>query len=187
MNDQELVIAARKRDEHAAQQLYERYSDSVHAICYRILLDRAMVLDCMQEIWLKFFRSLETLEVKGSVKGWLTRIAVNTAIDVYRKRRNHGVVVDLEDGVIDSIQPVEPLGTSQLEETEWKDKILAVLHQLSFAQRTAFVLRYMEDVPNSEIAEILGCAEGTVRSHIRRSILTLRKRLANDYLEYISS
>jgi RNA polymerase sigma factor (sigma-70 family) len=74
-----------------------------------------------------------------------------------------------------------------MEEAEWKDKILAVLQQLSFAQRTAFVLRYMEDVPNGEIAEILGCAEGTVRSHIRRSILALRKRLANDYLEYTSS
>lgn len=185
--DKELVAAVRRRDEDAAQALYDRYTDRVHAVCYRILLDRGLVLDCMQDIWLKFFRSVERLDVDGTLQAWLTRIAVNTAIDVYRKRRNNGVVVDMEDEGLAAIHTTGPVGLGRLEEAEVKEKVMAVLEQLSLPQRTAFVLRYMEDVPNSEIATILGCAEGTVRSHIRRSILALRKRLSNDLMEYMTS
>jgi RNA polymerase sigma-70 factor (ECF subfamily) len=57
-------------------------------------------------------------------------------------------------------------------------RICEALKKISVNQRTAFILRYYEDMPIAEIAQTLGCTKGAVRTHIRRSLLALRARLA---------
>jgi RNA polymerase sigma-70 factor, ECF subfamily len=179
--DEALVEAVRRGDADAAACLYHRHVDRVHRICYRIVLDPAQVPDCVQEVWLRVFRNIERFRRNEAFPAWLNSIAANTAIDCYRrwKRiRSH----------------VEPVPTEMLPEGEYHDdlstdgvlvrrRVQEALAEIGVNQRTAFVLRYFEEMPLADIARTLGCREGTVRTHIRRCILALRARLADEFSE----
>jgi len=179
LSEDALIERVKEGDGAAAAQLYTCYTDHVSRICFRIVLDSSQVKDCTQEVWLKFFRSVQRYKSGSSVKSWLTTIAVNTAIDFYRKQLKSVNKIDLDElHTLPSVSR-DVCGRTKLEEKEIQSMILKALTNLSVSQRTAFMLRFFEQASTAEIAEILGCAEGTVRSHIRRAILFIRKRLSN--------
>jgi RNA polymerase sigma-70 factor (ECF subfamily) len=141
-------------------------------------LDPSQVQDCVQEVWLKVFRNLDRFRSGKSFAAWLNTVAANTAIDFYRKwtrQRNHP---DVEETYVKALAADEQPGIQQADEAPVQQKVQEALEQISVNQRTAFILRYFEDMPTAEIARVLGFAEGTVRVHIRRSLLALRVRLA---------
>jgi RNA polymerase sigma-70 factor (ECF subfamily) len=178
VSDEALIKAAQRGDRGAAAWLYNRHVDRVHRICYRIVLDPSQVQDCVQEVWLKVFRNLDRFRSGKSFAAWLNTVAANTAIDFYRKwtrQRNHP---DVEETYVKALAADEQPGIQQADEAPLQQKVQEALEQISVNQRTAFILRYFEDMPTAEIARVLGCAEGTVRVHIRRSLLALRVRLA---------
>ncbi len=84
----------------------------------------------------------------------------------------------MDETHIKALEVDEQPGKQRQDEALVQQKIQEALREISVNQRTAFILRYFEDVPTAEIARMLGCAEGTVRVHIRRSLLALRARLA---------
>ncbi len=176
VSDEALVKAAKRGDREAAAWLYHRHIDKVHRICYRIVLDPSQVQDCVQEVWLKVFRSLDGFRSGRSFTAWLNTVTANTAIDYYRKyvrQRNHNEAHK---------DYIETLATDERpDEAHIQEQIQTALDEISVNQRAAFTLRYFEDMPTTEIARTLGCAEGTVRVHIRRALLALRERLAGKF------
>jgi len=176
--DEALVEAIQGGDRNAAARLYERHVDRVHRICYRIVPDTAQVQDCVQEVWLKVFRKLGRFRCDCSFATWLNTVTANTAIDHYRKwvrRRSHVNSAGIHAG---TVATDENPGDQQLDSAVIQERIRAALDKISANQRTAFVLRYYEEMPIAEIARIIGCTEGAVRTHIRRSLLALRAKLA---------
>ncbi len=176
--DEALIEAAQGGDRNAAARLYNRHVDRVHRICYRIVLDPSQVPDCVQEVWLKVFRKLSRFRCNRSFIAWLNTVAANTAIDYYRKwvrHRNHINSDGIHPGT--TAKQVNP-GQRQLDSALVHERIRDALETISVNQRTAFVLRYYEEVPVAEIARTIGCTEGAVRTHIRRSLLALRAKLA---------
>ena len=176
--DEALIEAVQGGDRNAAAWLYNRHIDRVHRICYRIVLDPSQVQDCVQEVWLKVFRKLGRFRCDKSFAAWLNSVAANTAIDYYRKwvrHRNH-----INSGGIHpkAAATDENPGNRQLDSALIQERIRDALETISVNQRTAFVLRYYEEMPIAEIAQIIGCTEGAVRTHIRRSLLALRAKLA---------
>ena len=176
--DEALIEATQGGDRNAATQLYHRHVDRVHRICYRIVPDPALVQDCVQEVWLKVFRKLGRFHCDRSFAAWLNTVTANTAIDYYRKwisqkhrGRGHGTRPS-------TVETNENTGCQQLDSELIQARIQAALETISVNQRTAFVLRYYEEIPIAEIAQIIGCTEGAVRTHIRRSLLALRAKLA---------
>ena len=178
ITDKALIEAARRGDRDAAACLYHRHIDRVHRICRRIVLDPAQAQDCVQEVWLKVFRSLGRFRGRGSFGAWLNAVATNTAIDHYRRSQRRGNQVEMDDPAVESLAADGPAGEQQLDDRLARQRIREALEEISVSQRTAFVLRYYEDMPLPEIARVLGCREGTVRTHIRRCLLALRARLA---------
>lgn len=176
-SDQALIEAAQRGDRDAAACLYHRHVDRVHRICSRIVLDPSQAQDCVQEVWLKVFRSLSRLRGQRSFAAWLNSVAANTAIDHYRRSKRRGNTVDIDDPRVESLTADEPAGEQQLDDRVVRQRIRESLEEISVNQRTAFVLRYYEDTPLPQIARILGCREGTVRTHIRRCLLALRTKL----------
>jgi RNA polymerase sigma-70 factor (ECF subfamily) len=172
--DEALIEAVRLGDGDAATCLYHRHIDRVHRICYRIVLDPSQVPDCVQEVWLKVFHSLGRFRCERSFVAWLNSVTANTAIDYYRRHKHQGTRVDLDDEQIESLAACDP----EFGETMTQELIHEALEQVGVNQRTAFVLRYFEDMPMPEIARTLGCRQGTARTHIRRCILALRAKLA---------
>lgn len=178
VSDETLIKAAQRGDREAAAWLYHRYVEKVHRICYRIVLDPAQAQDCVQEVWLKVFRSLDRFRSGKSFAAWLNTVTTNTAIDYYRKwikQKNH---LDKNRTHAETVAADQQPGSHPSDEALVQQKIQEALEEISVNQRAAFTLRYFEDMPTADIARVLGCAEGTVRVHIRRSLLALRAKLA---------
>ncbi len=178
VSDEALIEAIKKGDRNAAAWLYNRHVDRVHRICYRIVLDPSQVQDCVQEVWLKVFRNIDRFQCSKSFAAWLNAVTANTAIDYYRKwimYRNH---IDNDEihtrAVVADENPVD----RKLDGAHTQQRIYEALEKISVNQRTAFILRYFEEMPINEIAQTLGCSKGAVRTHIRRSLLALRAKLA---------
>ncbi len=178
ISDDALIEAIQRGDEDAAACLYHRHVDRVHRICYRIVLDPAQVPDCVQEVWMKVFRSLGWFRRERSFASWLNAVTAHMAIDYYRRQKRHGTRVDVDERQMELLAPEVPGGECQADGAVIRRRIDEALEEISVNQRTAFVLRYFEDVPIPEIARLLGCNEGTVRTHIHRSLVALRARLA---------
>jgi RNA polymerase sigma-70 factor, ECF subfamily len=179
--DEALIEAIRAGDADAAACLYHRHFDRVHRICYRIVLDPAQVADCVQEVWLKVFRSIERFRSREAFAGWLNSIAANTAIDCYRRAKRRNACV--EQVQMELLPDEESRHERSLDGMHLHRRVQEALAEIGVNQRTAFVLRYFEEMPLPEIARVLGCRQGTVRTHIRRCILALRARLADEFNE----
>lgn len=173
-----LIEAAQRGDRDAAAHLYHRHVDRVHRICHRIVLDRTQVADCVQEVWLKAFRHLGQFECRKSFAAWLNCVAARTAIDYYRTSRRHTRHIDIDRISAESLPAEDPPDGQRLDDALVRRQIDEALEQITVNQRTAFVLRYFEEMSPAEIAQVLGCREGTVRTHIQRCLVALRARLS---------
>lgn len=178
ISDKALIEAIQDGDGDAAACLYHRHIDRVHRICYRIVLDRAQVADCVQEVWLKVFRNLSRFECEQSFAAWLNCVAARTAIDYYRKCKRQVRHVGIDDIPPEALPAAEPGHEQRLDGALARQRIREALQEITVNQRTAFVLRYFEDMSPPEIARALGCREGTVRTHIQRCLVSLRARLS---------
>lgn len=177
ISDGALVEAARHGDGDAAACLYHRHVDRVHRVCFRIVLDESQVADCVQEVWFKVFRNLGRFQREESFVAWLNSVAAHTAIDFYRKHKRRGRHLGIDRIPSDALAE-PPNDGKQLDEALLQERIRKALEEITVNQRTAFVLRYFEEMSPAEIAGVLGCREGTVRTHIQRCLVGLRAKLA---------
>mgnify|MGYP006272055993 CR=1 FL=1 len=175
-SDAELVAATRAGNEQAAGQLYHRYADRVYRICYRVILDSRRAEECTQEIWLKVFRGAGRYSPDRPFASWLKAVAVRTAIDHSRKHYrewNHRSEYNTDFEAVDQ----KPNARQTADENYWLAEIKKALKTLSPAQRAAFIMRHYEGASVAEIAFVLNCAEGTVKSHIHRAVQEMRQAL----------
>lgn len=178
VSDEALIKAAQRGDREAAAWLYHRHVERVHRICYRIVLDPSQVPDCVQEVWLKVFGNLDRFRSGRSFAAWLNTVAAHTAIDYYRKCLRQRSHPGTSETYVEALAADQTPGSRPTDEALVQQQIQEALEEISVNQRTAFVLRYFEEMSTAEIARILNCSEGTVRVHIRRALLALRGRLA---------
>ncbi len=177
--DEILVAAALEGDLGAFNQLVEAYQDLCHALVARLVPDPDQASDAVQEAFFSAYRNLRSYR-GPSFRGWLTRIAVNAAMDLQRARKRRPVspYPELED---DSWQP--PAGPETDPETiatatERGRALAAALRTIAADQRTAIVLFDVEGYDYAEIATLTGVSLGTVKSRIHRGRLALRAILA---------
>lgn len=173
-----LVERARDGDLDAFNDLVVCYQDHLHALIARMVPDRDQADDAVQEAFFSAFRNLRSFR-GGSVRSWLSRIAVNAAMDTQRlrKRRPSQPYPELED---ETWQPpagedADPERTAVLAE---RSQILAdALRRITPDQRSAIVLFDVEGYDYAEIADMTGVSLGTVKSRIHRGRLALRSHL----------
>jgi len=178
-SDEALIEAIGRGDEDAAACLYHRHIDRVHRICCRIVLDSSQAPDCVQEVWMKVFRNLGRFRCEQSFAAWLNAVAANTAIDFYRQHKRRGKPVSIDETCTESLLAEQAEAGPQYDDATIRREVRDALEKISVNQRTAFVLRYFEEMPLPEIAKVLRCRQGTVRTHIRRCLLSLRVKLAD--------
>ncbi len=150
-----------------------RYSDLAMNISLRYARDDHEAKDIVQNAFLKVFARIETFDRrKGKLENWISRIVINEALQLIRKRRS--LFHDGEDAI--SLQPeVDPPILDQL----LAEDILQLLRKLPDGYRTVFVLYVVEGYSHKEIAERLGIAEGASRSQLARGKRMMR-RLINE-------
>jgi RNA polymerase sigma-70 factor, ECF subfamily len=173
-----LLERAREGDLNGFNDLVVCYQDMLFALVVRMVPDRDQASDAVQEAFFSAYRNMGSFR-GGSVKSWLSRIAINAAMDTQRlrKRRPSEPYPELED---DTWQPpadasADPVTTSLTSE---RHRVLnAALAKITDDQRTAIVLYDVEGYDYAEIADMTGVSVGTVKSRIHRGRLSLRSLL----------
>ena len=175
-----LLERARGGDLDAFNDLVVVYQDMLFALVVRMVPDRDQASDAVQEAFFSAYRNLEAFR-GGSVRSWLSRIAINAAMDTQRlkKRRPADPYPELED---DTWQPpanadADPVATALT--TERHRVLTRALAAITTDQRTAIVLFDVEGYDYAEIAEMTGVSLGTVKSRIHRGRLALRGLLVD--------
>ena len=170
-----LLERARDGDLDAFNDLVTLDQDALYALVVRMVPDRDQASDAVQEAFFSAYRNMAGFR-GGSVKSWLSRIAINAAMDAQRlkKRRPADPYPELED---DTWQP--PAGAAADPElkaltTERHRTLNHALAQITNDQRTAIVLYDVEGYDYAEIAELTNVSVGTVKSRIHRGRLALR-------------
>jgi len=176
--DQQLVVRVQEGDKRAFDLLVLKYQHKVHAIVSRFVRDTDEVADVVQEAFIKAYRALPKFRGESQFYTWLYRIAVNTAKNylVSRSRRPPGSDVDIDDAEYYSgSEYLKDLGTpeNQLFRDELESVIVKSIAELPEDLRTAVTLREYEGLSYEEIAEIMECPVGTVRSRIFRARETI--------------
>lgn len=171
--DNELVVRCLQRDEVAWQLLVERHSRRVLNIAYQFTGRRDEAEELAQEVFLRVFRSLHQFDLTTHFVPWLVRVSRNLCIDEHRSRAREKAAL-----VADEVDPerTEDTGASpyrNLEEKELEQRVRRGLAELGEELRTALVLRDLQGLSYSEIAEVLHLAVGTVKSRIHRGRLEL--------------
>ena len=172
--DQQLVVRVQEGDKRAFDLFVLKYQHKVHAIVGRFVRDTDEVADVVQEAFIKAYRALPKFRGESQFYTWLYRIAVNTAKNylVSRSRRPPGSDVDIDDAEYYSgSEYLKDLGTpeNQLFRDELESVIVKSIAELPEDLRTAVTLREYEGLSYEEIAEIMECPVGTVRSRIFRA------------------
>jgi RNA polymerase sigma-70 factor (ECF subfamily) len=158
----------------------------VFRICYRLLGTRDEADTATQEVFLKAYRALWSsgaapLEEPAA---WLTRVAVNTCLDRLRSRRWRfwRKWVDPESEALLQFRADDAPGPErQALAGEIAARLAEALSRLSERQRSVFVLRHYEDLSLDEVARVLALDVGTVKAHLNRAVVKLRKELRDLY------
>jgi len=188
--DEELVKATLEGDTYAFEEIVERYQRLVFHIIYHYVGARDVVEDLGQEVFLKVFRSLKTFDMRGPLKAWVSRITANTCLDELRRNRKQKVVTFSDLGSDDEsrIEEFFEQFTSQGILTEKDVSELFVLlkklmGRLNDKDKMAFVLRELEGLSYSDVAQAMETTEVAVRIRISRS----KKKLQNDLEDILLS
>jgi len=172
--DQELVVRVQKGDKSAFDLLVRKYQHRIAKLVSRYVYDRSEVEDVTQEAFIKAYRAIKGFRGESAFYTWLYRIAINTAKNYLVAQGRRLPISDVETEEAES----GDIGTNLRDATTPERQLLAdeigraverVLAALPEDLRTAVTLREIDGLSYEEIAEVMDCPIGTVRSRIFRA------------------
>ena len=179
----ELARQARAEDEAAFAEIVRRFSPRVFHVAHRFFRDRSHAEEAAQETFLKAFAQLKSFAGRGSMEGWLTRIATNTCLNMLRsaKRRPEVVNSDLSNDETEFLEQVSSGSGSQSLDAEQKvvavDLAERLLKTLSPEDRLALTMIDGEGASVNEVAEVTGWSESKVKVRAFRARKKAREAL----------
>ena len=181
-SDQRLVVRAQQGDKRAFDVLVLKYQQRIASVVSRYLRDQDEVADVTQEAFIKAYRALANFRGDAQFYTWLYRIAINTAKNhlVAKSRRPPNTDKDINDGEFSEnsvVLEAEDQPEALLARDQLQAVILAAVDDLQEDLRTALMLREFDGLSYEEIAEIMACPVGTVRSRIFRARETIEKKM----------
>jgi RNA polymerase sigma factor (sigma-70 family) len=181
-----LVAAAKDGDHQAYAELCRRHSKQILRTIRRITRDVADAEDTLQETLLKAYVHIGRFEGRSAFSSWLTRIAINAALMLLRKKRSQPVYSFESSSDVGEFKLPEPMDTSYNPEESCiqnalEDDLDHAIRYLSPTLRAVVQIRYREDASISEIAKILGISEPAVKSRLLRARSKLRRHLGPNW------
>ena len=182
-DESELVHELQAGSETAFDWLVTHYHAPVYNLIVGMLGDASDAADGTQEVFLKAFRGIRSFRQGSSLKTWLYRIAIREALNHKRWFKRHlqkNVSIDAEPEEGHAHIDVEDLSATpfeQLATLEIQVAVQGALHQIPDVFRSAVILRDLEGLSYEEVAEVLECSVGTVKSRILRGRRALREIL----------
>lgn len=164
-----LIEKAAQGDQAAFYEIYQRSSGYVYGLAYRITNRKEAAEEVTQDVFLKVYHHLKFFRFEASFKTWLYRIAVNTALNMAKKRsRLVEREVECEEEVLAVLGDPET-ASKNLQAKEAEERLKKLLEKLNPDHRACIVLREIEGLDYQAIAKNLGVNLNTVRSRLKRA------------------
>jgi RNA polymerase sigma-70 factor (ECF subfamily) len=167
--DQILILRCQLRDRQAFAELIDRYQRPLRYFIARLVGNPDLADELSQETWLTVLSKIHTLRTAATFSVWLYRIARNK---VYQELRRKKVSLELDEGLAAPDDTGDDLGSF-----EDAAQLHRCLEKLKPLHKEVLLLRFLEEMSYEQIADVLDCNVGTVRSRIFNAKLALRKEL----------
>ena len=171
-NEYQLMRAIADKDEHAFSEIYQRYHWEIYNYLYKLIGDPSGADDIMQEVFLAVWKGAAKFQQRSSIKTWIYRIAYKQAISWLRKHPVNRELFELDE---------IPIADNELEESV----IISIQHSsvqqamnfLAPKQRAVLELAFDQGMSYVEIADVLSCPVGTVKSRMSYALRNLNRKL----------
>jgi RNA polymerase sigma-70 factor (ECF subfamily) len=181
--EQELITQAQSGDEAAVTLLYETHVDAIFKYVRYRVHSKSTAEDLTSEVFLRMVRGLASYQDQGvPFRAWLFRIAGNLVIDYYRQQKKNDT-----DPLLDNYQSSEPDPFDQLAQSEDQSRLYQALRALPENYQNLLLLRFVENLPHTEIALIMNKSADALRAMQHRALRALAEQfeqLDNQWSSY---
>jgi RNA polymerase sigma-70 factor, ECF subfamily len=177
--DFKLIEQAKEGNARASQALFELHARGVYGTCARILKDKSLAEDAVQNTFLQAFTRLHDFDGRAPFAVWLRSIAINASIALLRPRQQSLAAEAVSDTVVDEAATLNVFAAASA--TELRTHVESALSQLTSMERVSFVLRHLEQQPLDTIAQQLDSNSNAVKQALFRGIKKLRAALSPHY------
>ncbi|HSV76608.1 MAG TPA: RNA polymerase sigma factor [Bacteroidales bacterium] len=161
--EETIIRGCLENDRKEQERLYRMFADEMYNVCLTYEQDRDAAKDIMQDAFIKVFKNIDQFNRSGSLKGWVRRVVVNTALDYLRRKKGEEKLVDIE-----AVSEIQIQAETNASPSFAKD-ILTAVSRLPDGARLVFNLFALEGYSHREIAEKLSISEGTSKSQYSRA------------------
>ncbi|MBN1918037.1 MAG: sigma-70 family RNA polymerase sigma factor [Verrucomicrobia bacterium] len=184
LSDEDLMWLLRKENMEAFECLARRYDKKLLNFLFRFVSSREQAEDLVQRTLLKVYHNRLKFRNRGKFSTWMYTIAANLARDHLRRFKKYQFVsldepVGENSNIIDFYREPEENKMTSLEEKEMGEIVRIAIDHLPAAQRMAILLSYFEHMSYDDIAQVMSCPKGTVKSKIFRAKARLKELLIN--------
>lgn len=189
-SDEETIRAVLTGDVGRFAELVDRYQAWVQRVAFSFLGNYEDARDVSQDAFVSAFRALGRFRGGARFSTWLYRIVVNECKDAFKHRARRPMAVasvgameavddDAAGGLFVEVADPTAGPSDQASNQELSRRISAEIGGLPFKQRTAFLLHHVHGLPLADVAAVMGCRIGTVKSHLFRATERLRAQLVD--------
>ncbi len=172
VKEPELIARVLAGDRRAARELYDAHAPRVFRLVHRLTGDEELSTELVQEAFIRTFAQLGRFRGESSLATWIHRIALSVVANGMRRvRRIRSREVDLIEA--------SDVGTGRSVDPDLRDRLAQAIDGLPEIYRTTLIMHDMEGYTHTEIAEVLGVAEGTCKSRLSTARAQLRSALAD--------
>jgi len=169
-----IIKGCQKRDRKSQKELYEMFKTSMFGICLRYSGDYNDAQDILQDGFLKVYEKVQQFQFRGSFKGWIGKIMINTALERFRSKYQ---IININD----NIKEVDSKGNSDASVDISVKELLKFIQELSPKYRLVFNLFAIEGYSHKEIGKMLNISEGTSKSNLSRARVILQGKINKYY------
>lgn len=179
-SDRQLVQRARAGDAAAFGELVTRHSTSALRVATVVLGTTDSAADAVQDATIKAWRAKNRIDPDRGFRAWYLKIVANVARND-RRSRSRRAALAVRASTVRSLSAITP-ETVAVTASE-REVVVRAMNRLSPGDRLVVALRFFEDMTQAEIAHVLGCPTGTVKSRLSRALAKLRHALPDDWSE----
>jgi RNA polymerase sigma-70 factor, ECF subfamily len=177
--DEELAELVDAKDPVAFEVFYDRHGGAAYSLAHRIVGDRQLAEDVIQDAFLSIWRSRARYDpTRGSVRSWTLGVVRNRAIDALRRTSGSAPKLDLDDAALLEAQAAPERTESQAIRRDAAERVRGAVGKLPPEQSEVITLAFFGGFSHSEIASMLGAPLGTVKGRMRLGLEKLRETLA---------
>lgn len=169
------ALLARGDRKEAIAALMDQHGEAVFGFCARVLRDRILAEDVLQQVFLDAYRDIDRFQGRSSFRTWLLRIASNRCQDAIRSRKRREKIVESDDEV-DGVDPAPPIA-QRIERSELIAALEECLVGLSDEVRMTILLRFQSQMTYDEMSAVLGARSDALQARVSRALPVLKRCL----------